>query len=113
MAKYTSIDLKPHISVVNQGKVRVELVDPSTNRVFYVSPFITAPLYKRMMKEKPFMAFLEIKKYTITAKVVEVQSDSIVIEWSYDGLDKFMEVETHHPLLWEVALQKMTDSVTE
>jgi len=66
-----------------------------------------------LMKEKPFTAFLEIKKFDITAKVVEMQSDSVVIEWTYVGETTFSEVETHHPLLWEVALQKMTDVVTD
>jgi len=105
--------LKSAVRDVNQGKVRVELWNSGENEPFYVSSLITAPFYSRMMKEKPFIAFIEIKKYAITAKIVEIQTDAVVIEWSYDGPEKFSEIETHHPFMWEQAMTQATGSVTE
>ena len=106
-------DIKASINEANQGKVRVELRKVGDTQPFYVSSLLVAPFYTRLMKEKPFLAFIEIKQYAVTAKVVELQSDSVVIEWSYDGPDKFSEVFTHHPFLWEMAIEKQTGSVTE
>jgi hypothetical protein len=98
---------------VNQGKVLVEMWDKRINQMFYVSPPIVSPLYKRLLKEQPFMAFILIRPYTITAEIKAIQSDGLVIEWSYVGPETFKEVETHHPLLWQVSIEKLTASVTE
>lgn len=107
------LGIEASITDLNQGKVRVELRHRGDTQPFYTSPFLTAPFYARMLKEKPFLAFIEIKKYTITAKVVELQSEAVVIEWSYAGPETFQETEVHHPFLWQAAIQNATGSVTE
>ncbi len=111
MSKITSETLKGAISVVNLGKVRVELRIPSTDEIIYVSPTLTAMFYSRMLKEKPFTAFIEIKKYQIEAKIVELKYESVVIEWTYRGPETFSEVDTYHPLMWEHAIDTLTASV--